>query len=106
MRDQRRWTLLGDLIALVVVVGALLLPDRLTRTDLGSFAAVPESVCFIARFPLWAWRGVREIQERRARDVPRSYPSAGAEVGLRQDEGASVLTSPLFLAWRAAWVRL
>ena len=41
MRDQRRWTLLGDLIALVVVVGALLLPDRLTRTDLGSFAAVP-----------------------------------------------------------------
>ena len=33
--------ILGDLLALTVLVGALLLPDRLTRTDLGSFAAVP-----------------------------------------------------------------
>ena len=41
MRAVRNATLLGDLIALVVVVAALLLPDRLTRTDLGSFAAVP-----------------------------------------------------------------
>jgi hypothetical protein len=38
---RTRLTVLGDLIALVVLVGALLLPDRLTRTDLGSFAAVP-----------------------------------------------------------------
>ena len=41
MRAVRNATLLGDLVALVVLVGALLLPDRLTRTDLGSFAAVP-----------------------------------------------------------------
>ena len=41
MADQRRLAVLGDPIALVVLVGALLLPDRLTGTDLGSFAAVP-----------------------------------------------------------------
>ncbi len=41
MRAVRNATPLGDLVALVVLVGALLLPDRLTRTDLGSFAAVP-----------------------------------------------------------------
>ena len=41
VRAVQNATLLGDLIALVVVVAALLLPDRLTRTDLGSFAAVP-----------------------------------------------------------------
>lgn len=32
---------LGDLVALAVLVALLLLPDRLTRTDLGSFAALP-----------------------------------------------------------------
>ena len=36
-----RLTVLGDLIGLGVLVGVLLLPARLTRTDLGSFAAVP-----------------------------------------------------------------
>lgn len=41
MRADGHAALLSDLVALVVVVGALLLPDRLTRTDLGSFAAVP-----------------------------------------------------------------
>ena len=41
MRAGRNARLLGDLIALVVLVGALLLPARLTSTDLGSFAAVP-----------------------------------------------------------------
>ena len=33
--------MLGDLLAAVLLVALLLLPDRLTRTDLGSFAAVP-----------------------------------------------------------------
>lgn len=32
---------LGDSIALLILVAALLLPDRLTATDFGSFAAVP-----------------------------------------------------------------
>ncbi len=32
---------LGDLVAGVLLVGLVLLPDRLSRTDLGSFAAVP-----------------------------------------------------------------
>ena len=32
---------LGDLVAAVLLVALLLLPDRLSRTDLGSFAAVP-----------------------------------------------------------------
>jgi hypothetical protein len=41
VRAVRNARLLGDLIALVVLVGALLLPARLTSTDLGSFAAVP-----------------------------------------------------------------
>ena len=41
MRERRSTTVLGDLIALAVLLVALLLPDRLTRTDLGSFAAVP-----------------------------------------------------------------
>ena len=40
-RGSTRLTVLCDLIALVVLVGALLLPARLTRTDYGSFAAVP-----------------------------------------------------------------
>jgi hypothetical protein len=37
----RPWGVLADLAAGMVVVAALLLPDRLTSTDLGSFAAVP-----------------------------------------------------------------
>ena len=41
MRGARSTTVLGDLTALLVLLGALLLPDRLSRTDLGSFAAVP-----------------------------------------------------------------
>ena len=41
MRGVRSTTVLGDLTALLVLLVAFLLPDRLSRTDLGSFAAVP-----------------------------------------------------------------
>lgn len=40
--SRRRWAArLGDALAGLVLLGALLLPDRLTSTDLGSFAGVP-----------------------------------------------------------------
>jgi hypothetical protein len=38
---RRRLGIVGDVAAAIVVTGTLLLPDRLTLTDLGSFAAVP-----------------------------------------------------------------
>ncbi|HEU5486253.1 MAG TPA: hypothetical protein VFU98_15190, partial [Microlunatus sp.] len=42
MPGRSRWVdRLSDVVAVSVVVAALLLPDRLTRTDLGSFAALP-----------------------------------------------------------------
>ena len=36
-----RRVVVGDVLALAVLLGVLLLPDRLSRSDLGSFAAIP-----------------------------------------------------------------
>ncbi|HEY5787944.1 MAG TPA: CDP-alcohol phosphatidyltransferase family protein, partial [Microlunatus sp.] len=41
MRTERNSTVPGDLLALAVLLALLLLPDRLTPSDLGSFAAIP-----------------------------------------------------------------